>query len=84
MAGAERIIGIDLNAQRRSLAEQFGMTDFINPNDVDNLVEAIIDMTYGGVDYSFECIGNTDVMRDALECCHKGWGEHHHWCCGSG
>ena len=75
MAGAERIIGIDLNAQRRSLAEQFGMTVFINPNDVDNLVEAIIDMTDGGVDYSFECIGNTDVMRDALECCHKGWGE---------
>ena len=75
MAGAERIIGIDLNAQRRSLAEQFGMTDFINPNDVDNMVEAIIDMTDGGVDYSFECIGNTDVMRDALECCHKGWGE---------
>ncbi|MEC7781052.1 MAG: S-(hydroxymethyl)glutathione dehydrogenase/class III alcohol dehydrogenase, partial [Pseudomonadota bacterium] len=75
MAGAERIIGIDLNTQRRSLAEQFGMTDFINPNDVDNLVEAIIDMTDGGVDYSFECIGNTDVMRDALECCHKGWGE---------
>ena len=75
MAGAERIIGIDLNAQRRSLAEQFGITDFINPNDVDNLVEAIIDMTDGGVDYSFECIGNTDVMRDALECCHKGWGE---------
>ena len=75
MAGAERIIGIDLNAQRRSLAEQFGMTDFINPNDVDNLVGAIIDMTDGGVDYSFECIGNTDVMRDALECCHKGWGE---------
>ena len=75
MAGAERIIGIDLNAQRRSLAEQFGMTDYINPNDVDNIVEAIIDMTDGGVDYSFECIGNTDVMRDALECCHKGWGE---------
>ena len=75
MAGAERIIGIDLNAQRRSLAEQFGMTDFVNPNDVDNLVEAIIDMTDGGVDYSFECIGNTDVMRDVRECCHKGWGE---------
>ena len=75
MAGAERIIGIDLNAQRRSLAEQFGMTDFINPNDFNNLVEEIIDMTDGVVDYSFECIGNTDVMRDALECCHKGWGE---------
>jgi S-(hydroxymethyl)glutathione dehydrogenase/alcohol dehydrogenase len=75
MAGAERIIGVDLNAERRGLAEQFGMTDFINPKDVDNVVEAIIDMTDGGVDYSFECIGNTDVMRDALECCHKGWGE---------
>ena len=75
MAGAERIIGVDLNAERRGLAEQFGMTDFINPKDVDSVVEAIIDMTDGGVDYSFECIGNTDVMRDALECCHKGWGE---------
>ncbi|MGB0996824.1 MAG: S-(hydroxymethyl)glutathione dehydrogenase/class III alcohol dehydrogenase [Pseudomonadales bacterium] len=75
MAGAERIIGVDLNAERRGLAEQFGMTDFINPKDVGSVVEAIIDMTDGGVDYSFECIGNTDVMRDALECCHKGWGE---------
>ena len=75
MAGAERIIGVDLNAERRGLAEQFGMTDFINPSDVDSVVEAVIDMTDGGVDYSFECIGNTDVMRDALECCHKGWGE---------
>ena len=75
MAGAERIIGVDLNAERRGLAEQFGMTEFINPKDVGSVVEAIIDMTDGGVDYSFECIGNTDVMRDALECCHKGWGE---------
>ena len=75
LAGAERIIGIDLNPQRQLLAEQFGMTDFINPADVANVVEAIVDLTEGGVDYSFECIGNTDVMRQALECCHKGWGE---------
>ena len=75
LAGAERIIGIDLNPQRQLLAEQFGMTDFINPTDVANVVEAITDLTDGGVDYSFECIGNTDVMRQALECCHKGWGE---------
>lgn len=75
LAGAERIIGIDLNPQRQLLAEQFGMTDFINPTDVVNVVEAIVDLTDGGVDYSFECIGNTDVMRQALECCHKGWGE---------
>ena len=75
MAGAERIIGIDLNDGRKALGEKFGMTDFINPNSVDNVVEAIVDMTDGGVDYSFECIGNTEVMRQALECCHKGWGE---------
>ena len=75
LAGAERIIGVDLNPQRRTLAEQFGMTDFINPTDVDGVVEAIVELTDGGVDYSFECIGNTDVMRQALECCHKGWGE---------
>ncbi len=75
LAGAERIIGIDLNPQRQLLAEQFGMTDFIDPTDVANVVEAIVDLTDGGVDYSFECIGNTDVMRQALECCHKGWGE---------
>ena len=75
LAGAVRIIGIDLNPQRQLLAEQFGMTDFINPTDVANVVEAIVDLTDGGVDYSFECIGNTDVMRQALECCHKGWGE---------
>ncbi|MCZ6890530.1 MAG: S-(hydroxymethyl)glutathione dehydrogenase/class III alcohol dehydrogenase [Gammaproteobacteria bacterium] len=75
IAGADRIIGIDLNSGRETLAEQFGMTDFINPNDVDDVTAAIIDMTDGGVDYSFECIGNVDVMRQALECCHKGWGE---------
>ena len=57
------------------MGKQFGMTDFINPKDVDNVVDHIIQMTGGGVDYSFECIGNVDVMRQALECCHKGWGE---------
>jgi len=75
MVGASKIIGIDLNPSKVEMATQFGMTDFINPKEVDNLVEAICDLTNGGVDYSFECIGNVDVMRDALECCHKGWGE---------
>jgi S-(hydroxymethyl)glutathione dehydrogenase/alcohol dehydrogenase len=75
MVGATRIIGIDLNPAREGLGKQFGMTDFINPKDVDNVVDHIIQMTGGGVDYSFECIGNVDVMRQALECCHKGWGE---------
>ncbi|MEM7078202.1 MAG: S-(hydroxymethyl)glutathione dehydrogenase/class III alcohol dehydrogenase [Pseudomonadota bacterium] len=75
MVGANRIIGVDLNEDKRALGEKFGMTDFINPKDVDDVVAAIVDMTDGGVDYSFECIGNTEVMRQALECCHKGWGE---------
>jgi S-(hydroxymethyl)glutathione dehydrogenase/alcohol dehydrogenase len=74
LVGADRIIGVDLNPSKVPLAEKFGMTDFINPKDV-NPVEAIVDLTDGGVDYSFECIGNVDVMRQALECCHKGWGE---------
>ncbi|HEX7036771.1 MAG TPA: S-(hydroxymethyl)glutathione dehydrogenase/class III alcohol dehydrogenase [Pseudomonadales bacterium] len=75
MVGADRIIGVDVNPSKRPLAEKFGMTDFINPKEVDNVVAAIIELTGGGVDYSFECIGNVDVMRQALECCHKGWGE---------
>jgi S-(hydroxymethyl)glutathione dehydrogenase/alcohol dehydrogenase len=75
LAGAERIIGIDLNNGRKSLAERFGMTDFVNPTEVHDTVQAIVDMTDGGVDYSFECIGNVNVMRQALECCHKGWGQ---------
>jgi S-(hydroxymethyl)glutathione dehydrogenase/alcohol dehydrogenase len=75
MVGASRIIGIDLNEGKVELAKKFGMTDFINPAKTDNVVEAITDLTSGGVDYSFECIGNVDVMRQALECCHKGWGE---------
>ena len=77
MVGADRIIGIDLNPAKRPLAEKFGMTDFINPNDVgmDNVVNAIVNLTDGGVDYSFECVGNVKIMRQALECCHRGWGE---------
>ena len=75
MAGAERIIGVDVNPGKRALAERFGMTDFLNPKEVDDVTAAIVDLTDGGVDYSFECIGNVDVMRQALECCHKGWGE---------
>ena len=75
MVGASKIIGIDLNESRAAIATKFGMTEFINPNNVDDLVNHIIETTGGGVDYSFECIGNVDVMRQALECCHKGWGE---------
>jgi len=75
MVGADKIIGIDINPRRESLARNFGMTDFINPKEVDNVVEAILDVTGGGADYSFECIGNVNTMRQALECCHKGWGE---------
>lgn len=75
MVGADKIVGIDLNPEREALGRKFGMTDFINPKDVDDVVAAVVDVTDGGADYSFECIGNTDVMRQALECCHKGWGE---------
>ena len=74
LAGASRIIGVDVNPGRESLGKNFGMTDFINPKEAGNVVDQIIQIT-GGVDYSFECIGNVDVMRQALECCHKGWGE---------
>ncbi|MGA1371535.1 MAG: S-(hydroxymethyl)glutathione dehydrogenase/class III alcohol dehydrogenase [Pseudomonadales bacterium] len=75
IVGADRIIGVDLNPAKEALARKFGMTDFINPGTVDNVVAAIVELTGGGVDYSFECIGNVEVMRQALECCHKGWGE---------
>jgi S-(hydroxymethyl)glutathione dehydrogenase / alcohol dehydrogenase len=75
MVGADRIIGVDINADREKLGRDFGMTDFINPKEIDDVTEAIIELTGGGVDYSFECIGNTATMRQALECCHKGWGE---------
>ncbi len=75
IVGADRIIGVDINAAKQPLAEKFGMTDFINPESSADVVAEIVDMTDGGVDYSFECIGNVEVMRQALECCHKGWGE---------
>ena len=75
MVGADRIIGVDINPTKTNLATAFGMTEFINPQEVDDVTQTIIDMTDGGVDYSFECIGNVNTMRQALECCHKGWGE---------
>nr|WP_298410722.1 S-(hydroxymethyl)glutathione dehydrogenase/class III alcohol dehydrogenase [uncultured Halomonas sp.] len=76
IAKAERIIAIDVNPDKFELARQFGATEFVNPKDYsDPIQQVLIDMTDGGVDYSFECIGNVNVMRSALECCHKGWGE---------
>jgi len=75
MVGAGRIVGIDINPAREAMARRFGMTDFINPKDVTSVVDAIVQLTDGGADYSFECIGNTTTMRQALECCHKGWGQ---------
>jgi S-(hydroxymethyl)glutathione dehydrogenase / alcohol dehydrogenase len=75
MVGANRIIGVDLNPKREVLARKFGMTHFVNPKEVkDDLVQHLVALTDGGADYSFECIGNVDVMRQALECCHRGWG----------
>ena len=76
MVGADKIIGVDINPGRKALAEKFGMTHFVNPTDMGkDLVPELVNLTGGGADYSFECIGKVDVMRDALECCHKGWGE---------
>jgi S-(hydroxymethyl)glutathione dehydrogenase/alcohol dehydrogenase len=76
MAKAGRIIAIDINPAKFEIARQLGATDFINPKDYDRPIQdVIIEMTEGGVDYSFECIGNVHLMRAALECCHKGWGE---------
>ena len=76
LAGANMIVGVDLNPARRALAEKFGMTHFVNPKDMTEaeLVPHLVNLTKGGADYSFECIGNVKVMRQALECCHKGWG----------
>ena len=75
IAGADMIVGVDLNPARKGIAEKFGMTHFVNPSEVKgDLVPYLVDLTGGGADYSFECIGNVDVMRQALECCHKGWG----------
>ena len=76
LVGADIIVGVDLNPAKRELAERFGMTHFVNPSEVEgDLVPYLVDITKGGADYSFECIGNVGVMRQALECCHKGWGE---------
>ncbi|MCP5243831.1 S-(hydroxymethyl)glutathione dehydrogenase/class III alcohol dehydrogenase [Nitrosomonas sp.] len=74
MVGADKIIGIDLNPEREAMAREFGMTHFLNPDDESDIVDAVVQLTGGGADYSFECIGNTQVMRQALECTHKGWG----------
>jgi S-(hydroxymethyl)glutathione dehydrogenase / alcohol dehydrogenase len=75
LAGANKIIGVDLNNKRKPLAEKFGMTHFVNPKEIgDDLIAYLVDLTDGGADYSFECIGNVNTMRQALECCHRGWG----------
>ncbi|MEE8352254.1 MAG: S-(hydroxymethyl)glutathione dehydrogenase/class III alcohol dehydrogenase [Rhodospirillales bacterium] len=76
LVGANMIVGVDLNNDRKDIAEKFGMTHFVNPKEVEgDLVPYLVDLTKGGADHSFECIGNTGTMRQALECCHKGWGE---------
>ena len=77
MVGADKIIGVDLNPSKAEIARKFGMTHFVNPDEVgrDKVVQAIVDLTGGGADFSFECIGNVHTMRQALECCHRGWGE---------
>ena len=75
MVGANMIIGVDINPSRKAIAEKFGMTHFVNPKEVGgDLVAHLVALTGGGADYSFECIGNVEVMRQALECCHRGWG----------
>lgn len=76
LVGADKIVGVDINPGRRAIAEKFGMTHFVNPKEVEgDLVPYLVDLTDGGADHSFECIGNVDLMRQALECCHKGWGK---------
>ena len=76
MVGADMIVGVDINPAREATARKFGMTDFVNPSDIDSdVVGHLVELTRGGADYSFECIGNVTTMRQALECCHKGWGE---------
>jgi S-(hydroxymethyl)glutathione dehydrogenase/alcohol dehydrogenase len=75
MVGADKIVGVDINPARKALGEKFGMTHFVNPKEVDgDVVAHLVELTGGGADYSFECIGNVQTMRQALECCHKGWG----------
>ncbi len=76
LAGANMIVGVDMNQDKKAWGERFGMTHFVNPKDAgDDLVKYLVDLTRGGADYTFECVGNVDLMRAALECCHKGWGE---------
>ena len=76
LAGANMIVGVDINDNKKAMAEEFGMTHFVNPKEVEeDLVPYLVSLTNGGADYSFECIGNVNTMRQALECCHKGWGE---------
>jgi len=75
LVGANRIVGVDVNPAREAIARRFGMTDFVNPKEAASVVDAIVQLTDGGADYSFECIGNVETMRQALECCHKGWGQ---------
>ncbi|MEK9662061.1 MAG: zinc-binding dehydrogenase, partial [Alphaproteobacteria bacterium] len=76
MAGANMIVGVDINESKKAMAERFGMTHFANPKKVEgDLVSYIVSLTDGGADFSFECIGNVQTMRQALECCHRGWGE---------
>ncbi|MDC0213489.1 S-(hydroxymethyl)glutathione dehydrogenase/class III alcohol dehydrogenase [Gammaproteobacteria bacterium] len=75
IVGADRIIGVDMNPRKEELARKFGMTDFLNPENIEDVIAEIVDLTDGGVDYSFECIGSPEVMRQALESCHKGWGQ---------
>jgi S-(hydroxymethyl)glutathione dehydrogenase/alcohol dehydrogenase len=76
MVGADQIVGVDLNPERRAIAERFGMTDFVNPTEVEgDLVAHLVELTGGGADHSFECIGNVGTMRQALECAHRGWGQ---------
>ncbi|MFL5358835.1 S-(hydroxymethyl)glutathione dehydrogenase/class III alcohol dehydrogenase [Archangium sp.] len=76
MVGADQIVGVDLNPSRKAIAEKFGLTHFVNPSEVGaDLVPYLVNLTNGGADYSFECIGNVNTMRQALECCHRGWGE---------
>jgi S-(hydroxymethyl)glutathione dehydrogenase/alcohol dehydrogenase len=75
LAGAGMIVGIDLNSQRKAIAENFGLTHFVNPSEVEgDLVPYIVNLTGGGADFSFECVGNVKLMRQALECCQRGWG----------
>jgi len=77
MVGADKIVGVDLNPSKVEIAKKFGMTHYVNPDEGgrDKVVQAIVDLTGGGADFSFECIGSTTTMRQALECCHRGWGE---------